>query len=73
MGVNLGISADCNINEDQGVKFAASFVGKSGQPKGIEKLVGNVYQKIGLAKEFGVDQLRYFLLREASFGQESNL
>ncbi|QIT35995.1 WD0745 family porin [Wolbachia endosymbiont of Brugia pahangi] len=48
MGVNLGISADCNINEDQGVKFAASFayLGKSGQPKGIEKLVGNVYQKI---------------------------
>ncbi|QKX03129.1 porin [Wolbachia endosymbiont of Litomosoides sigmodontis] len=48
MGVNLGISADYNINENQGVKFATSFayLGKSGQPRGIEKLVGNAYQKI---------------------------
>ncbi|NUY39747.1 porin [Wolbachia endosymbiont of Litomosoides brasiliensis] len=48
MGVNLGISADYNINENQGVKFATSFayLGKSGQPMGIEKLVGNAYQKI---------------------------
>ncbi|MCM1002242.1 WD0745 family porin [Wolbachia pipientis] len=40
MGVNLGISADYKINEDQGVKLAASFayLGKSGQPKGIKKL-----------------------------------
>ncbi|MGL9718907.1 MAG: WD0745 family porin [Wolbachia sp.] len=39
MGVNLGVSADYEINEDQGVKLAASFayLGKSGQPKGIEK------------------------------------
>ncbi|WP_338406156.1 WD0745 family porin [Wolbachia endosymbiont (group A) of Longitarsus flavicornis] len=40
MGVNLGVSADYKINEDQGVKFAASFayLGKSGQPKGIQTL-----------------------------------
>ncbi|WP_065106798.1 WD0745 family porin [Wolbachia endosymbiont of Nomada ferruginata] len=42
MGVNLGVSADYKINEDQGIKFAASFayLGKSGQPKGI-KIKGN--------------------------------
>ncbi|WP_264704909.1 WD0745 family porin [Wolbachia endosymbiont (group A) of Gymnosoma rotundatum] len=39
MGVNLGVSADYKINEDQGVKFAASFayLGKSGQPKSIKE------------------------------------
>lgn len=49
-GINLGASADYKINEDQGVKFAASFayLGKSGQPKGIEKLGDNgEYSKIG--------------------------
>ncbi|MDE5062558.1 WD0745 family porin [Wolbachia endosymbiont of Drosophila tsacasi] len=39
MGVNLGVSADYKINEDQGIKFAASFayLGKSGQPKSIKE------------------------------------
>ncbi|WP_375316162.1 porin [Wolbachia endosymbiont (group A) of Colletes cunicularius] len=39
MGVNLGVSADYKINEDQGVKFAASFayLSKSGQPKSIKE------------------------------------
>ncbi|WP_338482491.1 porin [Wolbachia endosymbiont (group A) of Ophion costatus] len=48
MGVNLGVSADYKINEDQGVKFAASFayLGKSGQPKGIKKLIGDTYTEI---------------------------
>lgn len=43
MGVNLGASADYKIDEDQGIKFAASFayLGKSGQPKGIKKLDNN--------------------------------
>ncbi|OWZ24885.1 methionine--tRNA ligase [Wolbachia endosymbiont of Wuchereria bancrofti] len=40
--------------------------------KKISKSLGNVIDPIGLAKEFGVDQLRYFLLREASFGQDGN-
>ncbi|MGL9778901.1 MAG: WD0745 family porin [Wolbachia sp.] len=41
MGVNLGVSANYKINEDQGVKFAASFayLGKSGQPKDIKTLI----------------------------------
>ncbi|QJT94546.1 porin [Wolbachia endosymbiont of Diaphorina citri] len=41
MGVNLGASADYKIDEDQSVKFAASFayLGKSGQPKSIKTLI----------------------------------
>ncbi|APR98264.1 methionine--tRNA ligase [Wolbachia endosymbiont of Folsomia candida] len=38
----------------------------------ISKSLGNVIDPISLAAEFGVDQLRYFLLREASFGQDGN-
>lgn len=38
----------------------------------ISKSLSNVIDPIGLAEEFGVDQLRYFLLREASFGQDGN-
>ena len=38
----------------------------------ISKSLGNVIDPISLAKEFGVDQLRYFLLRETSFGQDGN-
>ncbi|GFR32114.1 porin_4 domain-containing protein [Trichonephila clavata] len=72
MGVNLGVSADYKINEDQGVKFAASFayLGKSGQPKGIKKLVGDIYTEIdgkgttdddkrvqGLKAQFGKDSI----------------
>lgn len=38
----------------------------------ISKSLGNVIDPIALATEFGVDQLRYFLLREASFGQDGN-
>lgn len=47
-GMNLGASADYKIDEDQSVKFAASFayLGKSGQPKGIKKLVGDTYTEI---------------------------
>ncbi|OAM06374.1 MAG: hypothetical protein TV41_02280 [Wolbachia endosymbiont of Dactylopius coccus] len=39
-GMNLGASADYKIDEDQSVKFAASFayLGKSGQPKSIKEL-----------------------------------
>ncbi|WP_341811928.1 porin [Wolbachia endosymbiont (group A) of Conops quadrifasciatus] len=72
MGVNLGVSADYKINEDQGVKFAASFayLGKSGQRKGIKKLVGDTYKEIdgkgttdddkrvkGLKAQFGEDSI----------------
>ncbi|WP_353275818.1 porin [Wolbachia endosymbiont (group A) of Pipizella viduata] len=73
MGVNLGVSADYKINEDQGIKFAASFayLGKSGQPKGIEILTKDTNNKIekhellpdadkrmeGLKAQFGKDSI----------------
>jgi methionyl-tRNA synthetase len=38
----------------------------------ISKSVGNVIDPIELAKTYGTDQLRYFLLREVSFGQDGS-
>ncbi|MDM8335649.1 methionine--tRNA ligase [Wolbachia pipientis] len=38
----------------------------------ISKSLGSIIDPTGLAQEFGVDQLRYFLLREGSFGQDGN-
>ncbi|QKX01692.1 methionine--tRNA ligase [Wolbachia endosymbiont of Cruorifilaria tuberocauda] len=38
----------------------------------ISKSLGNVIDPISLAEEFGIDQLRYFLLQETSFGQDGN-
>src|SRR5437762_5582742 len=36
----------------------------------MSKSVGNVVDPMALAEKFGVDALRYFLLREVSFGQD---
>ena len=38
----------------------------------MSKSVGNVIDPISLAKEYGVDQLRYFFLREVPFGQDGS-
>ena len=38
----------------------------------MSKSLGNVVDPIDLAKAFGVDQLRYFLLREVTFGQDGS-
>jgi methionyl-tRNA synthetase len=38
----------------------------------MSKSVGNVVDPIGMAQTYGVDQLRYFLLREVSFGQDGS-
>jgi methionyl-tRNA synthetase len=38
----------------------------------MSKSLGNVVDPMGLAADFGVDQLRYFLLREISFGQDGS-
>jgi methionyl-tRNA synthetase len=38
----------------------------------MSKSIGNVVDPIGLADRFGVDALRYFLLREVTFGQDGS-
>ena len=38
----------------------------------MSKSLGNVIDPLELAERFGVDQLRYFLLREVSFGQDGS-
>ena len=38
----------------------------------MSKSVGNVVDPMALIDEFGVDQVRYFLLREVPFGQDGN-
>lgn len=38
----------------------------------MSKSLGNVVDPLELADRFGVDQLRYFLLREVSFGQDGS-
>ena len=38
----------------------------------MSKSVGNVVDPIALAERFGVDALRYFLMREVSFGQDGS-
>ncbi|SFR80768.1 methionine--tRNA ligase [Sphingomonas jatrophae] len=38
----------------------------------MSKSVGNVVDPLEMARTYGVDQLRYFLLREVSFGQDGS-
>jgi methionyl-tRNA synthetase len=38
----------------------------------ISKSIGNVIDPIDLVEEFGLDQTRYFLMREVPFGQDGN-
>ncbi len=38
----------------------------------ISKSLGNVIDPLTLVEEFGVDQTRYFLMREVPFGQDGN-
>jgi methionyl-tRNA synthetase len=50
--------------------FAHGFVLNSGEK--MSKSVGNVVDPIALVDAFGLDQLRYFLLREVPFGQDGS-
>jgi methionyl-tRNA synthetase len=50
--------------------FAHGFLHHRGEK--MSKSVGNVVDPVALAERFGVDQVRYFLLREVPFGQDGN-
>jgi methionyl-tRNA synthetase len=51
--------------------FGHGFLLARGGEK-MSKSAGNVVDPMALAERFGVDQLRYFLLREISFGQDGS-
>ena len=50
--------------------FGHGFLYSRGEK--MSKSIGNVVDPFVLTKEFGADQLRYFLLREVPFGQDGN-
>jgi methionyl-tRNA synthetase len=50
--------------------FAHGFINVKGEK--MSKSVGNVVDPIALVDEFGVDQVRFFLLREIPFGQDGS-
>ncbi|CAN7358887.1 methionine--tRNA ligase [Rhizobium sp. LjRoot254] len=50
--------------------FAHGFLLNKGEK--MSKSVGNVVDPFDLVKHFGVDQVRHFLLREVSFGQDGS-
>ncbi|MHB2166326.1 methionine--tRNA ligase [Alsobacter sp. R-9] len=53
-----------------GSVFGHGFLFNRGEK--MSKSVGNVIDPFSLASHYGVDQLRYFLLREVPFGQDGN-
>jgi methionyl-tRNA synthetase len=50
--------------------FGHGFLFNRGEK--MSKSIGNVIDPFTLANHYGVDQLRYFLLREVPFGQDGN-
>jgi len=50
--------------------FAHGFLFNRGEK--MSKSVGNVVDPFGMAKEYGVDAMRYYFLREVSFGQDGS-
>ena len=50
--------------------FGHGFLLNKGEK--MSKSVGNVVDPAGMAAQYGVDQLRYFLMREVSFGQDGS-
>ena len=50
--------------------FGHGFLLNKGEK--MSKSVGNVVDPVEMAQLYGVDQLRYFLLREVSFGQDGS-
>lgn len=50
--------------------FAHGFLYNRGEK--MSKSIGNVVDPVSLVESFGVDQVRYFLLREVPFGQDGS-
>jgi methionyl-tRNA synthetase len=50
--------------------FAHGFLFNRGEK--MSKSVGNVVDPFAMAKHYGIDQVRYFFLREVSFGQDGS-
>jgi methionyl-tRNA synthetase len=50
--------------------YAHGFLFNKGEK--MSKSVGNVVDPFNLADQYGVDQMRYFFLREVPFGQDGN-
>jgi methionyl-tRNA synthetase len=50
--------------------FGHGFLFNRGEK--MSKSVGNVIDPISMIKQYGVDQVRYFFLREVPFGQDGN-
>src|ERR1700712_4735648 len=50
--------------------YAHGFLFNKGEK--MSKSVGNVVDPFNLAKQYGVDQMRYFFLREVPFGQDGS-
>jgi methionyl-tRNA synthetase len=50
--------------------YAHGFLFNRGEK--MSKSVGNVVDPFSLADQYGVDQIRYFFLREVAFGQDGN-
>jgi methionyl-tRNA synthetase len=50
--------------------FAHGFLFNKGEK--MSKSIGNVVDPFSLADQYGVDQIRYFFLREVPFGQDGN-
>ena len=50
--------------------YAHGFLFSRGEK--MSKSVGNVVDPFNLADQYGVDQMRYFFLREVPFGQDGN-
>jgi methionyl-tRNA synthetase len=50
--------------------YAHGFLFNRGEK--MSKSVGNVVDPFNLADQYGVDQIRYFFLREVAFGQDGN-
>lgn len=61
------LSADLPLPEQV---FGHGFLLNRGQKE--SKSLGNVTDPVALAGQFGVDSLRYFLLREVAFGQDGS-